>query len=138
MSISGEEVCASVTSMNAADALAELKELSTQIETIVVASRDGVVEAASIDPAAASSMAGAALRLVEGADQMRRDLGREGLAQLEAATPDGCVFVVLDPRRMAVATTGADPTVGLVLYDLKTLLRQVGPGDPDKDGGADG
>jgi hypothetical protein len=36
------------------------------------------------------------------------------------------VFVVLDGDRMAVATTGADPTVGLVFYDLKTLLRQIG------------
>ncbi|MGZ4430880.1 MAG: hypothetical protein ACXVYV_04455 [Gaiellales bacterium] len=124
--------------MNAADALAELKELSTQIETIVVASRDGSVEAASIDAASATSMAGAALRLVEGADQMRQDMGRQGVAQLEAATPDGCVFVVLDERRMAVATTGADPTVGLVLYDLKTLLRQVGPDDAGGDEAADG
>ncbi len=29
----------------------------------------------------------------------------------------------------AVATTGADPTVGLVFYDLKTLLRQIAEGD---------
>jgi len=36
---------------------------------------------------------------------------------------------VLDGERMAVATTGADPTVGLVFYDLKTLLRQLGDGD---------
>jgi hypothetical protein len=28
-----------------------------------------------------------------------------------------------------VATTGADPTVGLVFYDLKTLLRQIAEGD---------
>ena len=35
------------------------------------------------------------------------------------------MFVVVDGDRMAVATTGADPTVGLVFYDLKTLLRQV-------------
>ena len=31
---------------------------------------------------------------------------------------------------MAVATTGADPTVGLVFYDLKTLLRQLAAADP--------
>ena len=41
------------------------------------------------------------------------------------------MFVVLDGERMAVATTGADPTVGLVFYDLKTLLRQL-----DDDGAA--
>jgi hypothetical protein len=38
------------------------------------------------------------------------------------------VFVVLDSGRLAVATTGPDPTVGLVFYDLKTLLRQVANG----------
>jgi hypothetical protein len=40
------------------------------------------------------------------------------------------VFVVVDGPRMAVATTGTDPTVGLVFYDLKTLLRQI-DGGPD-------
>ena len=39
--------------------------------------------------------------------------------------PTGSVFVVVDGDRLAVATTGADPTVGLVFYDLKTLLRQL-------------
>ena len=67
--------------------------------------------------------------LADGADQVRRDLGRDALAQLQAATPDGSVFVVVDEQRMAVATTGADPTVGLVFYDLKTLLRQLAQDD---------
>jgi len=43
----------------------------------------------------------------------------------QAATPEGSVFVVVDDARMAIATTGGDPTVGLVFYDLKTLLRQT-------------
>ena len=46
-----------------------------------------------------------------------------------AATPEGSVFLVVDDHRTAVATTGADPTVGLVFYDLKTLLRQIAEGD---------
>ena len=66
--------------------------------------------------------------LVSRADGVRSDLGREALAQLQAATPDGSVFVVVDSGRLAVATTGPDPTVGLVFYDLKTLLRQVADG----------
>jgi hypothetical protein len=44
---------------------------------------------------------------------------------VQAATPEGSVFVVVDDARMAIATTGGDPTVGLVFYDLKTLLRQT-------------
>ncbi len=56
---------------------------------------------------------------------MRRDLGREGVAQLQAATPEGSLFIVLDGDLMALATTSPDPTAGLVFYDLKTLLRQL-------------
>ena len=117
--------------MDAASAIAELKELSTQIETVVLAARDGSVEAATLPDQAAGRVASAAQSLLDGADQLRRDLGRENLSQLQASTPDGSVFVVVDSERLAVATTGADPTVGLVFYDLKTLLRQVGGGSND-------
>jgi predicted regulator of Ras-like GTPase activity (Roadblock/LC7/MglB family) len=116
--------------MDAAAAIDELKGLSTQIEAIVVASRDGTVTAATAEDAKATRLGALARDLVTGADAVRGDLGREALAQLQAATPDGSVFVVLDDDRMAVATTGADPTVGLVFYDLKTLLRQIAAPDP--------
>jgi predicted regulator of Ras-like GTPase activity (Roadblock/LC7/MglB family) len=111
--------------VDAAAAIDELKGLSTQIEAIVVAGRDGSVAAATVDGAKADRLGALARDLVAGADSVRGDLGREALSQLQAATPEGSVFVVLDEQRMAVATTGADPTVGLVFYDLKTLLRQI-------------
>jgi predicted regulator of Ras-like GTPase activity (Roadblock/LC7/MglB family) len=131
--------------MDAAAAIDELKGLSTQIETIVVASRDGTVTAATAEGAKSERLGALAHDLVAGADSVRGDLGREALAQLQAATPDGSVFVVLDDDRMAVATTGPDPTVGLVFYDLKTLLRQIAapdspaeaPAAPGAEGGAD-
>ena len=112
--------------MDAAAAIAELRELSTQIETVVVSSRDGSVISASVGDDVAGRVSAAARDLADGADQVRRDLGREALSQLQASTPTGSVFVVVDGDRMAVATTGVDPTVGLVFYDLKTLLRQIG------------
>src|SRR3954447_6196603 len=115
--------------MDAAAAIAELRELSTQIETVVVSFRDGSVISASVGDDIAGRIAAAARDLADGADQVRRDLGREALAQLQAATPEGSVFLVMDDHRTAVATTGADPTVGLVFYDLKTLLRQIAEGD---------
>jgi predicted regulator of Ras-like GTPase activity (Roadblock/LC7/MglB family) len=119
--------------VNATDAIAELRELSTQIETVIIASREGHVVASSLPDEHSRQVAGAAQKLADGADQVRRDLGREALAQLQAATPEGSVFVVVDGARMAVATTGADPTVGLVFYDLKTLLRQTS--DATEEGG---
>ena len=129
MRISAGFACASVETVDAAAAIAELRELSTQIETIVLAGRNGALVAASVRDDTAGRIAEAAVRLADGADQVRADMGREALAQLQAATPDGSVFLVCDGDRMAVATTGADPTVGLVFYDLKTLLRQVSEGD---------
>jgi predicted regulator of Ras-like GTPase activity (Roadblock/LC7/MglB family) len=120
--------------VDAASAIAELRELSTQIETVVVAPRDGSPIASSVPEDAAARIIASARALADGADQVRRDLGRDALAQLQAATPEGSVFVVVDDQRMAVATTGADPTVGLVFYDLKTLLRQLAL---DNGGGGD-
>jgi hypothetical protein len=44
------------------------------------------------------------------------------LAQAEIAT-DGSVLLVRDEHRTIAATTGPEPTVGLVFYDLKSCLR---------------
>ena len=95
--------------MNPAEAIAELKELSTQIEAVVLAGRDGRAIASSLASGPASRLAADAATLVAGADDVRRDLGRDALHQVQAATPDGSVFVALDGDRMAVATTGGDP-----------------------------
>jgi predicted regulator of Ras-like GTPase activity (Roadblock/LC7/MglB family) len=119
--------------MNATEALAELRELSTQITVAALASTDGEIEASTIEGQASVKLARLAADIVGQADGVRRDMGREALAQLQVATPEGSLFIVLDGSRMAVATTGPDPTVGLVFYDLKTLLRQLG-----RDGGDDG
>jgi predicted regulator of Ras-like GTPase activity (Roadblock/LC7/MglB family) len=111
--------------MDPATAIRELKDLSTQIQAVVLASTDGSPIASTLPDERAARVARLATDLVARADGVRSDLGREALAQLQAATPGGSVFVVLDSGRVAVATTGPDPTVGLVFYDLKTLLRQV-------------
>ena len=72
------------------------------------------------DDARAQQLVDGAKRLVEAAEELR-----PGVAQLEAATPLGSVFVVRDGARLIAATTTPDPTVGLVFYDLKTCLRSV-------------
>jgi len=117
--------------MEAAEALAELRDLSTQIEVVALANRSGDLVASTMEGQAAVKLARLAADIVSQADQVRGDLGREPLAQLQAATPDGCLFVVLDGDRLAVATTGPDPTVGLIFYDLKTLLRQLAREDSE-------
>jgi predicted regulator of Ras-like GTPase activity (Roadblock/LC7/MglB family) len=131
--------------MDPAEAIAELKELSTQIESVTLARRKGDVIASSLPGSAPAAIATAAAELVESADELRADLGRDALAQVQAATSEGSAFVVVDAGRMAIATTGTDPTVGLVFYDLKTLLRQTadspGPDEapvPPEDAPSDG
>jgi len=108
--------------MDAAQALADLIEISSQIESAVIASRKGAVLASTFgDDARGKEVAALALELLAAAEKARG--GGEPLVQLEAATGQGSVFVVRDERNVAAAVTTPKPTVGLVFYDLKTCLR---------------
>jgi predicted regulator of Ras-like GTPase activity (Roadblock/LC7/MglB family) len=112
--------------MDPAEALTDLKQISTQVERAVVVRNDGTLEASTLrDGAAAQRIARGAADLWEAAEAARSSLGRPPLSQLEVATPDGSVFAVRDDARMVCAVTGGDPTVGLIFYDLKTCLRNI-------------
>jgi predicted regulator of Ras-like GTPase activity (Roadblock/LC7/MglB family) len=118
--------------MDAAQALADLTEISSQIEAAVVMEADGTVLASTFaDEARAERLARAARGLLAAAEQVRGDSG-EPLAQLEAATAEGSVFVVRDRQRLIAATTSPEPTVGLVFYDLKSCLRAVAAADDEE------
>jgi predicted regulator of Ras-like GTPase activity (Roadblock/LC7/MglB family) len=122
--------------MDPQEALADLKQISVQVSHALIGGHDGTPIASTLsDAAAAERLARTAVDLWEQADRTRRDLGRDELAQLEVATPDGSVFVVRDATRMIVATTSSDPTVGLVFYDLKASLRAVAEGDRTSEDG---
>ena len=112
--------------MDAAQALADLTEISTQIEAAVLAGHDGSVVASTlVDDAAAKSFAEAAAELLAEADGVRTEPGSEPLVQVEGAALDGSVFVAKDDRHLVAAVTKPRPTVGLVFYDLKTCLRML-------------
>ena len=112
--------------MEAAQALADLTEISSQIEVAVLASDDGTVVASTFsDASAGERFAEAAAELLRSAAGPERP-GSQELVQLQAVTPQGSVFVVRDGSHLVAAVTGRDPTVGLVFYDLKTCLRLVG------------
>jgi predicted regulator of Ras-like GTPase activity (Roadblock/LC7/MglB family) len=114
--------------MDAAQAIADLTEVSSQIQTVALFDRSGKVAASNLgEDAAAERFARAALDLLAAADELRPGGSGEALAQLEAETLDGSVFVVRDGERLVAATAAADPTVGLVFYDLKTCLRAAEP-----------
>jgi hypothetical protein len=109
-----------------ADALAHLTEISTQIHAAVVFDREGTVLGSIVDDDRAGRIAARALELFRAAEKQ----GNLELVQLDAALSDGTVFVVRDADRLIAATTGPEPTVGLVFYDLKTCLRGFGEEPP--------
>jgi predicted regulator of Ras-like GTPase activity (Roadblock/LC7/MglB family) len=110
--------------MDAAQAIADLMEISSQVRAAVVAAADGTVEAASPGGDAGAALASAAVELLERGGSARAS-GDSPVTQLEVAAREGSVFVVRDGDRIVAATTGASPTVGLVFYDLKTCLRSL-------------
>jgi predicted regulator of Ras-like GTPase activity (Roadblock/LC7/MglB family) len=110
--------------MDAAQALADLTEISTQIESAVLAGGDGQVLASTFGEGERGGRVAASARdLLAAADEVGAEGAAQRLVQLQAALPDGCVFVVRDGRHLVAAVTGTQPTVGLVFYDLKTCLR---------------
>ena len=111
--------------MDPQQALADLVEISTQIETAILIDGSGSVLASTLaDDAQARDLAQTARRLLAEADAARPDPDKE-LVQLEAATRQGSVFIVRDDANCAMATTATGATVGLVFYDLKSCLRSL-------------
>jgi predicted regulator of Ras-like GTPase activity (Roadblock/LC7/MglB family) len=107
--------------MDAQQALADLTEVSSQIQAAVVFDDKGKV--AGSTHGNGEALAKAAAELLAAADELRP--GDAPLTQLEVATAEGSVFVVRQGEATIAATTSANPTVGLVLYDLKSALRGV-------------
>ena len=113
--------------MSAADqALADLTEISSQVESAALFDANGDIVAATLDDA--SSFVRAVQDLLTAAAEARGGT----VTQLEAATSDGSVFVVRDGDGTIAATTRPEPTVALVFYDLKTALRASRAADGDK------
>ena len=115
--------------MDAAQALAELTELSSQVERAVVLRADGSVLAATPDDAAASApLAAAALAVIATAFELRST--PQEVTRVEVELEEGALFVLREGGRTIAAVTGPQPTAGLVVYDLRTCLERIS--EPDK------
>jgi predicted regulator of Ras-like GTPase activity (Roadblock/LC7/MglB family) len=110
--------------MDAEQALADLMEISSQVEAAVIFDASGNVAGSTLaDGARADELARRADELLQRAASLR---GADAApTQLEVATNEGSVFVVRDADVRIAATTSPQPTVGLVFYDLKSALRQI-------------
>jgi hypothetical protein len=111
--------------VDAAQSLADLTEISTQIRAAVILDDGGSVAGSTLGDGTGLAEAGRAL--LEQATAVRN--GAEP-TQIEAATEEGSVFVLREGERSIVATTGPRPTVGLVFYDLKSALRSLDDAAP--------
>jgi predicted regulator of Ras-like GTPase activity (Roadblock/LC7/MglB family) len=109
--------------MDAQQALADLTEISSQIEAAVVFDDKGKVVGSTLPDG--DALAKGAGELLAAADGLKT--GDSPLTQLEIATGDGSLFVVREGKTTIAATTAPEPTVGLVFYDLKSALRSVKP-----------
>ncbi len=110
--------------MDAQQALADLTEISSQIQAAVIFDDEGKVAASTFaDADRGAELARAAGQLLTTAEGV--PAGNSSLVQLEIATHEGSVFLVREGATRIAATTAPEPTVGLVFYDLKSALRPL-------------
>jgi predicted regulator of Ras-like GTPase activity (Roadblock/LC7/MglB family) len=113
--------------MDAAAALADLVEISPQIEAAAVVAGDGeLAGSVGVPEARASVLARAVRELLDGAAAFRREQGR--VTQLHAELAGGDVFAVASDERAIVVVARERATPGLVFYDLKRCLAAVADG----------
>lgn len=108
--------------MGNSDLLHELLELSSQVREVAVASLSGDLVAA-VPAHRGAELARAGSELLAAAASLRP--GGPPVARVEVVLPGGAVVVVAEGDRIAAATTVPEPTAGLVVYDLRTLLRRL-------------
>jgi len=113
--------------VDAAQALAELREISSQIDEAAIVDGDGQVIGSTHGDA--DRLAATAASLLDRAARARP--GSDPV-QLEVSVERGSVFVLREQERTIVATTGPQPTTGLVFYDLKSCLRRLDPPKPKR------
>ena len=107
--------------VDAASALADLLELSSQVDAAVVLGSDGSV-VASIGHSDPERLARAGAEVWEGVSAVQRE---RTVRQAEVALREGSVFVVHSGSFGIVATTSPQPSSGLVLHDLNACLRAL-------------
>jgi hypothetical protein len=114
----------SLAVMDASAALAELVGLSTQVVEAVVVGTDGAVEAAhAAGEERAQTLAEAGRSLLAAAAAIRPSA--PPVERVHVDLERGSLVVVRDARRSIVATTVAEPTAGLVAFDLRAALRRL-------------
>ena len=95
--------------------LDELTEISSQVDAAVLFDETGKVISSTLPDDRAERLAASARALFE-------EAGRAG--------EGGSLFVVREGKNLIAASTSAEPTAGLVFYDLKSTLRSMAKPKP--------
>jgi predicted regulator of Ras-like GTPase activity (Roadblock/LC7/MglB family) len=110
--------------MDVVQALSDLTEASSQIDAAVLVGDDGEALGSTLaDADSAKRVADAGTALLQAAEQGPAGSGRAALTDVVATVAAGAVVCSRAAGRTIVAVTVPDPTIGLVLYDLRATLR---------------
>ncbi len=118
----------------AKEALQELLEMSGSIrQAVIVRGESDVLASTFANSQSETAMVSMGRRMLEEARMSAKEMDRPALTQLFVEAHSGCVFIVAGEKdTWLAASTGADPTVGLVLYDVNTALRTALEGEADE------
>ncbi len=107
--------------------LEDLRALSGEVTTAAVLSRDGELQASTLPPGVDRERYAAMLAALAGiARRVARENGGTGFAQVRIKEEEGHVLLVgLEGGDTLAATTGPDARVGLVLYDMRNVRREL-------------
>jgi hypothetical protein len=122
--VTGESSLIASTAMDVGRALADLLEISPQIEAAAFVRRDGELAGSVGVSLARETVLGRAVReLLDGAAAFRSERGR--VTQVHAELAEGDVFAVAGDELTVAAVVRRRATPGLVFYDLKRCLAAV-------------
>ena len=111
--------------MDAARALAELTEISSQIElALIFDPRGELIESTLADRQRAESLAFSAAALLACSAQVGGPMRDEPI-QVELAYPEGSILLVREGDLRILALTSPDPIAGLAFFELRACLRKL-------------
>ncbi len=107
--------------------LEDLRALSGEVTTAAVLSRDGELRASTLPPGVDRERYAAMLAALIGvARRVARENGGGGFTQARIKEEGGHVLLVgLEGGETLAATTGPDARVGLVLYDMRNVRKEL-------------
>jgi len=118
----------------AKEAIQDLLEMSPSIRhAVLVRGESEVLASTFANNQSESAMVQMARRMLAEGRLAAKEMDRPQLNQIFVEARSGCVFIVAGEKdTWLAASTGTDPTVGLVLYDVNTALRTALEGEADE------